>query len=500
VGFLSDFKLVNNIIMMNLDNFSLKHDRKKWIFILIIFLINILIKGLQITHSSIWLDEAHTATQSLKSISQIINESANDQNPPVYFIIMHFWTKVFGISEFGIRSFSLLMSLVSVVLLFFFAERHFGLLTAVVASFLFTFSQLQIYFSIEARSFALVGLLSLISFAVFLRMIKKPRLFTGLILALVNTMMIYSHFISAFIIPVQLSFVLLFYLKNKRVLKAGLTSVGVTMLLFLPWLSNLYSNLPEAGVYWLTKPTFYNLKGLFISFSNGKVMTVIFFLVILISIWLLLKGYRTTKLFLERERIIILSLLWFLLPVFADYIISSKVPVFLNKYLLYCSLPFYFLIGYSLSELQVSFYLKSTVIIVIITLFIVLGNLKVEKTEDWRSTSAYLKQINAKEQKKVILSAACISMPFAYYYDRRLFENYSHLIAELSKRNFQMVDRLVQDSSLNVPSLVLVESHLVDPRSSNNPKTVISQEYKEVQRNNFGDIEVFVFEKISGRQ
>ena len=102
-------------MMDNIDNriqlFFERINKKPFWFLVFLIIINVVIKFFQISDSSIWLDEAHTAYQSLKSISEIISDSSKDQNPPLYFIMIHFWVKIFGISEFGIRSLSALLSI-----------------------------------------------------------------------------------------------------------------------------------------------------------------------------------------------------------------------------------------------------------------------------------------------------------------------------------------------------------------------------------------------------
>ena len=66
---------------MNLQKNSAVH-------FLIIAIILSAIKFYKIDAASIWLDEAHSIFQTHKSFSDIINNSAKDQNPPLYFILL----------------------------------------------------------------------------------------------------------------------------------------------------------------------------------------------------------------------------------------------------------------------------------------------------------------------------------------------------------------------------------------------------------------------------
>jgi mannosyltransferase len=68
-------------------------------------------------------DEPFSAFYSQYSVSQIIKELALGNNPPFYGIFLHFYTAVFGLSEFALRMPSLLFSCVTVALLYFTGRR-----------------------------------------------------------------------------------------------------------------------------------------------------------------------------------------------------------------------------------------------------------------------------------------------------------------------------------------------------------------------------------------
>src|SRR4051812_46785240 len=115
------------------DGISAFLEKRKVAIVILLVLISICIRGFQISNESLWLDEAHTAAQSVKSWSTIVDEARNDQNPPLYFLLMNRWVKLFGISEIALRSFSLLCNLAALVFLFHFARKHLNIVTAVIA-------------------------------------------------------------------------------------------------------------------------------------------------------------------------------------------------------------------------------------------------------------------------------------------------------------------------------------------------------------------------------
>jgi len=57
--------------------------------------------------NSLWYDECFSIDWANDSIKEILDYSLlHDTNPPLYLIILHFWLKWFGDSEFVLRSLS----------------------------------------------------------------------------------------------------------------------------------------------------------------------------------------------------------------------------------------------------------------------------------------------------------------------------------------------------------------------------------------------------------
>ncbi|MEJ2749013.1 MAG: hypothetical protein P8183_14080, partial [Anaerolineae bacterium] len=55
---------------------------------------------------SFWNDEGNSARLSERSIPKLIEGTASDIHPPLYYLILRGWRELVGDSEFGLRSFS----------------------------------------------------------------------------------------------------------------------------------------------------------------------------------------------------------------------------------------------------------------------------------------------------------------------------------------------------------------------------------------------------------
>ena len=134
----------------------------------IIFLLNVIIKIIYLNSRDIALDEPFTIYYSQQKISSIIDMLYGENNPPFHFLFMHYWIKLFGIGAFSVRFPSLIFSSVAAVYIYKTGKKFFSAVAGIAASFIFTLSTMQIYFSHEARVYPLFVMLTAISLYYYL--------------------------------------------------------------------------------------------------------------------------------------------------------------------------------------------------------------------------------------------------------------------------------------------------------------------------------------------
>lgn len=124
---------------------------------------------------SLWLDEAVTAkvVKTFDYLTIIQKFSPFDFHPPLYYLLMKFWTNIFGYSEISLRFPSIIFSLLSGFLVYkigsLLTDKKLGLWAAVF----FLFNPLIIYYSQEARMYMMVTFFITSSFYYFLKIQKS---------------------------------------------------------------------------------------------------------------------------------------------------------------------------------------------------------------------------------------------------------------------------------------------------------------------------------------
>ncbi len=106
---------------------------------------------------SFWLDEAVTGRLMRLGFGGMLRAiPASESTPPLYYVLAWSWTRVFGVSEVGLRSLSAVLGTLTIGLLYGAGARLLGRRAGLVAAALGTFAPLMIWYSQEARAYALL--------------------------------------------------------------------------------------------------------------------------------------------------------------------------------------------------------------------------------------------------------------------------------------------------------------------------------------------------------
>lgn len=275
--------------------------------------------------ASLWGDEAWAATLTVKPVWQIIQIVSRDTSPPLYYLLAHFWTKLFGISEVSIRSLSFLFFLATVLTVYFIGVSLWGKRAGVLAAALTFVNPFLFQYAFEGRMYSLLLLTSTLSVYFFL---KKQKV--SFVLA--TAAALYTHHFAIFIVFFEALFTLFENLKKpaKVILKEFLPFF-ITGLLYLPWIYPLYyqTQLVASG-FWLGKPSLKDLEELISKFLIGpqkgtlqNLALATIFATILLRHWL--KDIKKS----------IFLLGWFFVPIILTFTISRfSQSIFFDRYML----------------------------------------------------------------------------------------------------------------------------------------------------------------------
>lgn len=201
---------------------------------------------------SIWFDEAASVGFAALPLPDVLRATANDVNPPLYYVLLHVWLPVAGNSELLLRLPSALFSAAAVAVTYVLGRDLFGRQTAIVAAALTALCAWHIDLGQEARGYGLLSCLAMASLWLLWRALQRPTWRRWLWFALVTALALYTHNYAAFLVLAELAFISVVRGWSRR----ALVSVALVGVLFAPWLPVVVGQLGVVrGDYWIEPPS-----------------------------------------------------------------------------------------------------------------------------------------------------------------------------------------------------------------------------------------------------
>jgi mannosyltransferase len=123
-----------------------------------------------------------------------------ESSPPLYYILAWLWSKVFGLGPVGIRSLSALFGSLVVPVAYFIGRRFGSPRAGLYAALFVAVDPLLVWYSQEARTYALLALLGALSFWTFVRALDRPDRGRLIVWALASAAAICSHYFAGFLV------------------------------------------------------------------------------------------------------------------------------------------------------------------------------------------------------------------------------------------------------------------------------------------------------------
>lgn len=231
-------------------------------------------------------DEIFSVSLAIQDFGAVIQSSLQDKpHPPLYNVLLHVWTSLFGHGEITVRALSVAFS----VGFLFLAERILSRFVTppyrLAAIALLAVSPFFLYYGQQARPYALIALLSAANLLALLRVTEEPTARRIAIWAASCTAIVYSQYIAVLPIAIEIAFAAL-VLKRNRLLAAA--SGVVSAALIAPWVMSAMGTALSAGadplgqITWIGKPGLIDLVWFYVSLFGEAFPSRVLFVLLLI--------------------------------------------------------------------------------------------------------------------------------------------------------------------------------------------------------------------------
>lgn len=208
-----------------------------------------------------WLDEALTAHIASLPIGQIPGALRHDGHPPLYYVLVHLWTQVFGTSDLAFRSLAGVFGVALLPLAWLVGRRVGGRSAAWCTVVLVAILPYALRYSTENRMYSLLMLLALAGYLLVDDALRRPRLLTLVGVALVTSAMLWTHYWAMWLGLTAAACVTVRLVRSRRAGEpaearaAGkvLAALVVGALTFVPWLGTLAYQRAHTGTPWASR-------------------------------------------------------------------------------------------------------------------------------------------------------------------------------------------------------------------------------------------------------
>jgi len=386
----------------------------------------------RITAESLWLDEVASyqfaVTKYDSALELVLTEPVSDPHPPLYYLLLRWWTEVFGTTELGMRSMSFAFGLVTILVTYLLAVKLFDRrLPGLVASALVAGSTMHIYFAQEARMYTLLTMLTALSFYWFVDVVfaDEPSRASVSRYVVATVLLGYTHTFAVFLIFAQSVAVVLLarrdtghrlrdplaLVRESGLLGRWIPAQAVAGVLLAPWLVLLVAHavglpivdqgdtswIPPSSLFYLARSLheylFYSVREYLV---YGHAWLV--WLAILLAIGAVLRfdpeadpDDDADEVELEASDRSLVLAVWLVVPMVTPYVVGYLFePIYRHKYTIGASLAFFVMVGYGLTKLWDNYgrvVPAALAILLVVGTVAPIGSIYDEPNHpDWRST------------------------------------------------------------------------------------------------------------------
>ncbi len=218
----------------------------------------VFVRWVRLGHMSLWLDEGYTVWVMSLSIPEMTRVLRHDVGSPLLYVLMGGWSAIFGTSEFALRSFSAMCGTLALGAMVPLADRILRRPWAVVAAVgWFAISYMLVFYAREARYYALMTLVGVLSLDLMDRHLRRPNGWFLAGLAAANIVGLYTHnLMGVYLAALDVAWLVWPGVQStRRRLRDLLIVNGVVAAAFSPWIPVVIDQMRWMGAhFWAQRP------------------------------------------------------------------------------------------------------------------------------------------------------------------------------------------------------------------------------------------------------
>jgi mannosyltransferase len=344
---------------------GLVSQRRQFCLLLLLVIVALGLRLYRINWESSWLDENFTLRLLYGPFDRMMQAIVRDAvHPPLHYILMWGWVRLFGFDQIQTRLFSTLVGVLCVPLIFLVGRRLLNPRTALIAAGLMVVSQFAVHYSQEGRMYSLSLLLVLCALLFFVRMLQERKIRDWLLFLTFSILMLYTSYYAGFILPALAIFVLVCRREYPLPRLWLIATPLILAVAILPWFTSgiipaflnrglLFGDPGYMRFNWATHPITtmnwfnsgkwngFNIQSPLWTFPAGGLL---FTVPALAALWPIQRWLPFTRVVKQVPGVWLLLLLLWVAPLLLAFLISATMTLQFQVRYVICALPGYLLL------------------------------------------------------------------------------------------------------------------------------------------------------------
>jgi hypothetical protein len=304
---------------------------------------------------SFWYDEAMSASIARGTVAQILSNDFYSPHPPLYFLALHFWLSI-DQSDLTIRLLSAMIGVAGIAGMYCLGKTLYDGTVGVVAATIVALVPYQVFYSQEARMYALLFLLSTLLLSSYTRMLRTDSLRWWAAYTALAALSLHTHLFSGLLL-LSLHFHFVICRTPRR--KPWRRLVASDVLVILAFIPRLRLTMVQAervtGNFWIPRPSLAQLLSAPHAFTlsqhvSERLVPLAFAVVLFLFILTHLQVARELAARGQDSAGLTLALIAFWSPLLLTFVLSRWHPVYLERTLMVAVPGLYLLLSWGIAR------------------------------------------------------------------------------------------------------------------------------------------------------
>lgn len=393
-----------------------------------------------LTVQSLWRDEVDALRFSQAPLATMVaNFTRPGWNGPLYYVLLRAWIALAGQSAFALRYLSLAFGVLAVACIYRMARIWFAAPVPALSALLFATSPYMVWYGQEAKMYALLTVLAMATLYVYVQALRGKHWAYWVLALILTWISIGVHIMGGLLIPVMVALYSVWWPVARAQWRQALIAVaGVAVPAFvaLPWVWPTLVRGGDIGHRFVSLRGIAQVmvhalsRGILPDNAPAPILLSLFGLLVGTVLWTdrspfsrLLATARDrnrARAGLEsgHTRDVLALWAWILVPIVGLYLISLRLPMFVDRYLIWIGPAFYILVARGLDQIR-----RLWPVVLVICLVVMLwlnGQSIVEQARtpiksDFRAAAEYV-QAHRQPGELVLFHISYVRYTFEYYY------------------------------------------------------------------------------------